>query len=91
MTTTTALRPEATTLRTDWTRAEISALFDLPFTELLFRAAEVHRAHHAADEVQLCTLCSIKTGGCPEDCGYCSQSASAESDEIGRASCRERV
>ncbi|WP_440979204.1 biotin synthase BioB [Sphingomonas pseudosanguinis] len=73
MTTTTALR-------TDWTRAEISALFDLPFTELLFRAAEVHRAHHAADEVQLCTLCSIKTGGCPEDCGYCSQSASATSD-----------
>lgn len=73
MTTTTALR-------TDWTRAEISALFDLPFTELLFRAAEVHRAHHAADEVQLCTLCSIKTGGCPENCGYCSQSASAESD-----------
>lgn len=80
MTTTTALRPEATSLRTDWTRAEIAALFDLPFTELLFRAAEVHRAHHAADEVQLCTLCSIKTGGCPEDCGYCSQSASAESD-----------
>lgn len=80
MTTTTALRPEATSLRTDWTRAEISALFDLPFTELLFRAAEVHRAHHAADEVQLCTLCSIKTGGCPEDCGYCSQSASATSD-----------
>jgi len=73
MTTTTALR-------TDWARAEITALFDLPFTELLFRAAEVHRAHHAADEVQLCTLCSIKTGGCPEDCGYCSQSASAESD-----------
>ncbi|WP_433908997.1 biotin synthase BioB [Sphingomonas yabuuchiae] len=80
MTTTTALSPQATSLRTDWTRAEIAALFDLPFTELLFRAAEVHRAHHAADEVQLCTLCSIKTGGCPEDCGYCSQSASAESD-----------
>ncbi|GAA3253840.1 biotin synthase BioB [Sphingomonas yabuuchiae] len=79
MTTTTALRPEAA-LCTDWTRAEIAALFDLPFPELLFRAAEVHRAHHAADEVQLCTLCSIKTGGCPEDCGYCSQSASAESD-----------
>lgn len=80
MTTTTALSPQATSLRTDWTRAEIAALFDLPFPELLFRAAEVHRAHHAADEVQLCTLCSIKTGGCPEDCGYCSQSASAESD-----------
>ena len=62
-------------MRTDWTRAEIRALFDLPFTDLVFRAAEVHRAHHAADEVQLCTLLSIKTGGCPEDCGYCSQSA----------------
>ncbi|WP_343227944.1 biotin synthase BioB [Stakelama flava] len=66
-------------MRTDWTRAEIAALFDLPFTELLFRAAEVHRAHHAAGEVQLCTLLSIKTGGCPEDCGYCSQSAHADS------------
>ena len=65
--------------RTDWTRAEIAALFDLPFTELLFRAAEVHRAHHAANEVQLSTLLSIKTGGCPEDCGYCSQSAFARS------------
>jgi biotin synthase len=65
--------------RTDWTRAEIADLFDLPFTELVFRAAEVHRAHHAAGEVQLCTLLSIKTGGCPEDCGYCSQSAFADS------------
>jgi biotin synthase len=63
--------------RTDWSRAEIAGLFDLPFTELVFRAAEVHRAHHAAGEVQLCTLLSIKTGGCPEDCGYCSQSAHA--------------
>jgi biotin synthase len=67
-------------VRRDWTRQEIAALFDLPFTELVFRAAEVHRAHHAAGEVQLCTLLSIKTGGCPEDCGYCSQSASADSD-----------
>jgi biotin synthase len=66
-------------IRTDWTRAEIAALFDLPFTELLFRAQTVHRVHHAADEVQLCTLLSIKTGGCPEDCGYCSQSATADS------------
>jgi biotin synthase len=64
--------------RNDWTGAEIAELFDLPFTEVLFRAAEVHRAHHAAGEVQLCTLLSIKTGGCPEDCGYCSQSAHAE-------------
>ena len=66
-------------LRNDWTRAEIAALFDLPFDELVFRAQTVHRAHHAAGEVQLCTLLSIKTGGCPEDCGYCSQSASADS------------
>ncbi|GGO97637.1 biotin synthase BioB [Stakelama pacifica] len=65
--------------RTDWTREEIAELFDLPFTELLFRAATVHREHHSADEVQLCTLLSIKTGGCPEDCGYCSQSAHADS------------
>ncbi|MGJ3648685.1 biotin synthase BioB [Sphingomonas sp. GlSt437] len=64
--------------RTDWTRAEVTALFDLPFTELVFRAAEAHRAHHAPAEVQLCTLLSIKTGGCPEDCGYCSQSAHAD-------------
>lgn len=65
--------------RTDWTREEIAALFDLPFTELLFRAASVHRAHHAPDQVQLCTLLSIKTGGCPEDCGYCAQSVKADS------------
>ncbi len=66
-------------VRTDWTREEIAALFELPFTELLFRAATVHRQHHAADEVQLCTLLSIKTGGCAEDCGYCSQSVHADS------------
>ena len=65
-------------IRTDWTRAEIAALFDLPFTELVFRAASVHRAHHAADQIQLCTLLSIKTGGCPEDCGYCAQSVKAD-------------
>ena len=65
--------------RTNWTRDELRSLFDLPFTDLLFRAAETHRAHHAPGEVQLCTLLSIKTGGCPEDCGYCSQSASANS------------
>ena len=66
-------------MRTDWTREEITALFDLPFTELLFQAAEVHRAHHAPDKIQLCTLLSIKTGGCPEDCGYCAQSVHADS------------
>ncbi|MXP13881.1 biotin synthase BioB [Altererythrobacter confluentis] len=67
------------TIRTDWTREDIAGLFDLPFTELLFRAATVHRENHAADQVQLCTLLSIKTGGCPEDCGYCSQSVKADS------------
>ncbi|WP_395395207.1 biotin synthase BioB [Novosphingobium sp. BL-8A] len=69
----------AVTPRTDWTREEIAALFDLPFTELVFRAAEVHRASHPHNEVQLSTLLSIKTGGCVEDCGYCSQSVSANS------------
>lgn len=66
-------------IRTDWTREEIAELFDLPFTELVFRAAQVHRQHHRTNEVQLCTLLSIKTGGCPEDCGYCSQSVHADS------------
>jgi biotin synthase len=61
-----------------WTRPEIAELFGLPFTELVFRAAEVHRANHAAGEVQLCTLLSVKTGGCPEDGGYCTQSAHAD-------------
>ena len=66
--------------RADWTRGEIAALFDLPFTELVFRAGQVHReAGFDPAEVQLSTLLSIKTGGCAEDCGYCSQSASASS------------
>ena len=69
-----------THIRNDWTRDEIAALFALPFTELVFRAAEAHRTHHKPGEVQLCTLLSIKTGGCPEDCGYCSQSAHARGD-----------
>ncbi len=66
-------------VRTDWSRAEISALFDLSFNDLLFEAQTIHRAHHPRNEVQLSTLLSIKTGGCPEDCGYCSQSTAAES------------
>jgi len=69
---------EIADVRTDWTRAEIATLFDLPFDELMYRAQTVHRANHAVGQVQLCTLLSIKTGGCPEDCGYCSQSASAD-------------
>jgi len=65
--------------RTDWTRAEIAALFDLPFMDLLYEAQTIHRANFPRNEVQLSTLLSIKTGGCPEDCGYCSQSVSADS------------
>ena len=61
--------------RSDWTRGEIAALFALPFPDLMFRAACVHRAHFDPSQVQVSTLLSIKTGGCPEDCGYCSQSA----------------
>jgi biotin synthase len=60
------------------TVSEIRALHDLPLTELLFRAQSVHRQHHKTDEVQLCTLLSVKTGGCPEDCAYCPQSAHYE-------------
>lgn len=67
-----------TIARTDWTRDEIAALFELPFMELVYQAATVHRANHPANEVQLSTLLSIKTGGCPEDCGYCNQSVSAD-------------
>lgn len=66
-------------LRNDWTRAEIAALFDLPFLDLVHEAHIAHRTWHAANAVQLSTLLSIKTGGCPEDCGYCSQSAFAKS------------
>ena len=62
--------------RNDWTRAEIAALFELPFTELVFRAGQVHRAWFDPAEIQLSQLLSIKTGGCAENCGYCSQSAS---------------
>src|ERR1700743_3791454 len=61
--------------RHDWTRAEIGALFALPFPELIFRAQQVHRQHFDPTEVQISTLLSIKTGGCPEDCAYCPQSA----------------
>ncbi len=60
--------------RHDWTLAEVEALLDLPFTELVFRAASVHRRWFDPSEVQISQLLSIKTGGCPEDCGYCSQS-----------------
>jgi biotin synthase len=62
-------------VRHDWTRAEVRALFGLPLPELMFQAQCVHRAHFNPCEVQISTLLSIKTGGCPEDCAYCPQSA----------------
>jgi biotin synthase len=61
-------------IRHDWTREEIQALFALPFPELLFLAQTLHRKYFDAHEVQISTLLSIKTGGCPEDCAYCPQS-----------------
>src|SRR5262245_2685307 len=65
-------------VRHDWSRAEVRALFALPFPELMFRAQSVHRMHFDPTEVQISTLLSIKTGGCPEDCAYCPQSVHYE-------------
>lgn len=62
-------------VRHDWTRQEVAALFALPFPDLIYQAQTVHRAYFDANEVQVSTLLSIKTGGCPEDCAYCPQSA----------------
>src|SRR5215475_3156049 len=57
------------------TLEEFRTVYDLPLPDLIFRAAEVHRAHHDTTDIQRCALLSIKTGGCPEDCAYCAQSA----------------
>jgi biotin synthase len=62
-------------IRNDWTREEVSAIYHKPLIELIYQAAEVHRQYHEVGEVQVCTLLSVKTGGCPEDCGYCPQAA----------------
>jgi biotin synthase len=67
-------------IRHDWTVAEIEAIYTAALPDLVFRAQGVHRAHHRADEVQGCMLLSIKTGGCPEDCAYCPQSAHYKTD-----------
>jgi len=82
----------AAALRHDWTRAEVRALMDLPFPELIFRAQTVHRAHFDPRDVQISTLLSIKTGGCPEDCAYCPQSALHENPiKAGRLMAVETV
>jgi biotin synthase len=62
-------------VRSDWTRDEVAAIYGTALPELIFRAQSIHRQFHAADRVQTCQLISIKTGGCPEDCAYCPQSA----------------
>ncbi|MCB0352373.1 MAG: biotin synthase BioB [Bdellovibrionales bacterium] len=67
-------RHVTTTPRHDWTVDQIRSLLEAPFLDLVFHAARVHRANHNPHEVQICSLLSIKTGGCPENCGYCSQS-----------------
>jgi biotin synthase len=71
----TSPHPGVNPLRHDWTREDVRTLFTLPFPDLIFRAAQVHRENFDPVEVQISTLLSIKTGGCPEDCAYCPQSA----------------
>jgi len=67
-------------IRNNWTREEIQAIYDQPIMELIYAAATVHRAYNNPSEVQVCTLLSVKTGGCPEDCCYCSQSVKYNTD-----------
>ncbi|GGF47217.1 biotin synthase BioB [Echinicola rosea] len=69
-----------TEIRNNWTRQEIKEIFDAPIMELMYKAATVHREFHDPQEVQVCTLLSVKTGGCPEDCAYCPQAARYHTD-----------
>jgi biotin synthase len=70
-----SVAPSTATASAAWSVAEVEALFNLPFMDLVWRAQQVHREHFDANEIQRSTLISVKTGGCSEDCGYCSQSA----------------
>jgi biotin synthase len=72
-------------LRYDWTVGEIEGIYNLPLPELIYQAQTAHRANHCAEEVQGCALLSIKTGGCPEDCGYCPQAARYDTGLTGNA------
>lgn len=79
-------------LRTDWTLKEISDIYHTPLMELIFRASTVHHKYHELGEIQVCTLLSIKTGGCPEDCAYCPQSAHNNTEvEAGEMLDRETI
>src|ERR1700726_1549951 len=67
-------------IRNNWTKEEILEIYELPLLESVYRAATVHRAYNNTAEVQVCTLLSVKTGGCPEDCSYCPQAARYHTD-----------
>ena len=69
-----------TIIRNNWTRAEIAEIYNSPILDLIYQGATVHREYHDAQEVQVCTLLSVKTGGCPEDCSYCPQAARYHTD-----------
>ncbi|MBL6445273.1 biotin synthase BioB [Fulvivirga sp. 29W222] len=69
-----------TEIRNNWTREEITEIFNSPVLDLMYKAATVHREYHNSSEVQVCTLLSVKTGGCPEDCSYCPQAARYQTD-----------
>lgn len=68
------------TLKNDWTKEEIREIYHQPFFELVYKAASIHRQYNDPQEVQVCTLLSVKTGGCPEDCAYCPQAARYHTD-----------
>ncbi|MDR1349506.1 MAG: biotin synthase BioB [Zoogloeaceae bacterium] len=74
------LHPEQTAIRHQWSVAEVLALYELPFMDLLWQAQSIHRQHFDANAIQRSTLLSVKTGGCSEDCSYCSQSARHATD-----------
>ena len=67
-------------IRNNWTREEIAEIFNSPIMDLIYKGATVHRQYHDSSEVQVCTLLSVKTGGCPEDCSYCPQAARYHTD-----------
>ena len=70
-------------IKHDWTKEEILSIYKQPLMELLYQASTIHREHHDPNTVQVSTLISIKTGGCPEDCGYCPQAARYHTDIKG--------
>ena len=67
-------------IKNNWTREEIEKIYNTPVLDLIYQAATIHREHNDAQEVQVCTLLSVKTGGCPEDCSYCPQAARYHTD-----------